>query len=119
MHDDVKLSSNRGDPIVKTLTRFATIPVMIVAICFCAMPQNPRPIGIRPEPAEGQGVVALKAARLIDGTGTAPIANAVIIVTDNKIPAVGTASSVNIPAGANVKIGHRNQRALEEWQARG
>src|SRR2546428_5715754 len=66
------------------------------------MPQNPARLGIRPEPPEGKGVIALKAARAIDGTGAAPISNAVIIVTDNKISAVGDARSVRIPAGAKV-----------------
>src|SRR5260221_9297093 len=66
------------------------------------MPQKPLPIGIRPESPEGKGVVALKAARLIDGTGAAPINNAVVIVTNNRITAVGDASSVRIPAGTKV-----------------
>src|SRR5437870_11376401 len=66
------------------------------------MPQNPARLGIRPEPPEGKGVIALKAARAIDGTGAAPINNAVVIVTDNKITAVGDARSVSIPAGAKV-----------------
>src|SRR5437762_7249368 len=65
-------------------------------------PQSPAPIGIRPEPPEGKGTIALKAARLIDGTGTAPITNAVVIVSNNKILAVGDARSVSIPAGAKV-----------------
>jgi len=50
----------------------------------------------------GKGVVALRAARLIDGTGAAPIKNAVVIVTDNKITAVGDTNSVRIPSGAKV-----------------
>src|SRR6266542_3448682 len=66
------------------------------------MPQNPAPIGIRPEPAEGKGVVALRAARLIDGTGAPAINNAIVIVTNNKITAVGDANSVRFPAGAKV-----------------
>jgi len=65
-------------------------------------PQNTAPIGIRPQPPEGKGVVVLKAARLIDGTGAAPINNAVIIITDNKITAVGSASSVSIPSDVKV-----------------
>ena len=60
------------------------------------------PIGIRPEPPVGKGVVALRAARLIDGSGAAPINNAVVIVTNNEITAVGDASSVRVPAGAKV-----------------
>jgi imidazolonepropionase-like amidohydrolase len=65
------------------------------------VPQN-APLGITPQPPEGKGVVALKAARLIDGTGSAAINNAVIIVTDNKISAVGDARSVRVPSGAKV-----------------
>jgi imidazolonepropionase-like amidohydrolase len=77
-----------------------------LTLIFClggsVLPQNPAPIGIRPQPPEGKGVVVLKAARLIDGTGAAPIANAIVIVTDNKITAVGVASSVRVPSGAKV-----------------
>src|SRR4029077_13710233 len=53
-------------------------------------------------PPEGKGVVALRAARLIDGTGAAAINNAVVIVTNNRIPTVGEANSVRIPAGVKV-----------------
>ena len=56
----------------------------------------------RPDPPIGKGTVVLKAARLIDGTGASPIANAVVVVTDNSIVAVGPASSVTIPADAKV-----------------
>ena len=77
---------------------------LLLATCLCVpvVPQVVAPIGIRPQPPEGKGVMALKAARLIDGTGAAPIANAVLIVTDNKITAVGDARSVQVPAGAKV-----------------
>jgi imidazolonepropionase-like amidohydrolase len=80
---------------------FATLALLF---CFSisALPQNqPRP-GITPQPPEGQGVVVLKAARLIDGTGAPAINNAIVIVTDNKITAVGDARSVRIPSGAKV-----------------
>ena len=43
---------------------------------------------------------AIKAARLIDGTGAGPITNAVVIVTDDTITSVG--SRLAIPAGATV-----------------
>jgi len=66
------------------------------------LPQNPAPTGIRPEPPEGKGVVALRAARLIDGTGAPPIRNAIIIVANNKISVVGDATSVRIPSGVKV-----------------
>jgi imidazolonepropionase-like amidohydrolase len=73
---------------------------LIFCLSVSVLPQNPAPIGIRPQPPEGKGVVVLKAARLIDGTGAAPITNAIVIVTDNKITAVGVAGSVRVPAGA-------------------
>jgi len=47
-------------------------------------------------------VVVLRAARMFDGTGAAPITDAVVVVTDDKITAAGPASSVAIPAGARV-----------------
>src|ERR1044072_7797001 len=78
------------------------IAVLITIFVATIAAQPPAPIGIRPQPPEGKGVVALKAARLIDGTGAPPINNAVIIVTDNKITAVGDAASVRVPAGAKV-----------------
>jgi imidazolonepropionase-like amidohydrolase len=51
-------------------------------------------------PIKGSGTVALKAARVIDGTGAAPIRNGVVVVTDDRIVSVGAAGSVAIPAGA-------------------
>ncbi len=45
-------------------------------------------------------VFAIKAARLIDGTGAAPITNAVVIVNGDSITAVG--SNLSVPAGATV-----------------
>jgi imidazolonepropionase-like amidohydrolase len=75
---------------------------VLCCLCVSVLPQNPAPIGIRPEPPEGKGVVALRAARLIDGTGAAPINNAIVIVTNNKITAVGDTNSVRIPPGAKV-----------------
>src|SRR5580765_2544466 len=54
----------------------------------------------------GKGTVVLHAARVIDGTGSAPIANGVVVVTDDKIVAVGKQGSVTIPAGARtVELG--------------
>jgi len=64
---------------------------LVHALCLSAMAQTSS-TRITPEPPIGKGVVVLKAARLIDGTGAAPINNAVIVVTDNTITAVGTAN---------------------------
>lgn len=51
-------------------------------------------------PTRGSGTVVLRAARVIDGTGAAPIQNGVVVVTDDRIVAVGAANAVRIPAGA-------------------
>jgi imidazolonepropionase-like amidohydrolase len=50
--------------------------------------------------AKGAGTVVLRAARVIDGTGAAPIANGIVVVTDDKIVAVGKEGVVKIPSGA-------------------
>ncbi|MDB4878301.1 MAG: hypothetical protein JWM41_4747 [Gemmatimonadetes bacterium] len=51
---------------------------------------------------KGTGTTVLRAARVIDGTGAAPIVNGVVVVTDDKIVAVGKQGSVTIPAGAKI-----------------
>src|SRR6266446_9573702 len=93
---------SRGNQPVRCCKPFFIVLTLICFLCVSALPQNPAPIGIRPQPPEGKGVVVLKAARLIDGTGAAPIANAIVIVTDNRITAVGDARTVQVPAGAKV-----------------
>ena len=44
----------------------------------------------------------IRAARLVDGTGAAPITNGVVVVTGNRITAVGRSGSVPVPTGAQV-----------------
>ena len=46
--------------------------------------------------------IVLRAARLIDGSGAAPIANAVVVIEGDRIKAVGTASSITLPTGARI-----------------
>ena len=50
--------------------------------------------------AKGSGTVVLRAARLIDGTGAPAIANGVVVVTNDRIVAVGRDGAVSVPAGA-------------------
>ena len=71
----------------------AHLPVAALLAFTTALPaQEPR----------GTGTVVLRAARVIDGTGAQPIPNGVVVVTDNRIAAVGRAGSVTVPAGARV-----------------
>ena len=44
--------------------------------------------------------LALVGARVIDGTGAAPIPNATVLVTDGRITRVGPAASLTVPSGA-------------------
>lgn len=50
----------------------------------------------------GDDVKVIRADRLIDGTGKAPIMKAAILVRNNVIEAVGKASEIPIPEGAEV-----------------
>jgi imidazolonepropionase-like amidohydrolase len=74
---------------------------LVVSFTIPVVPQTQRP-QITPEPPIGKGIVVLKAARLIDGTGSAPINNAIVVITDNRITAVGSNGTVSIPQSAKV-----------------
>src|ERR1051325_3021969 len=87
-----------------TLRNFKPVCValcLVHSLCLLAIAQTSS-TRITPEPPVGKGVVVLKAARLIDGTGAAPINNAVIVITDNTITAVGSAAAVGVPANAKL-----------------
>ena len=49
---------------------------------------------------QSSATVALVGARVIDGTGAAPMANATILISNGRIERVGPAASLKIPAGA-------------------
>jgi imidazolonepropionase-like amidohydrolase len=48
------------------------------------------------------GTIAFTNARVIDGTGNAPIEQATIVVTNGRIAAIGASATVKAPAGATV-----------------
>jgi imidazolonepropionase-like amidohydrolase len=56
--------------------------------------------GCAPPPPEPDGSKAFVGARLFDGTGAEPVENAVLVVRNGRIEAVGPASEVEIPRGA-------------------
>ena len=56
-------------------------------------------VGKAAEKAE-TGVIALIGANLVDGTGRAPIKDAVVVYEGNKIVAAGPRAKVTVPAGA-------------------
>ena len=57
-------------------------------------PSEPPAAGVTP------ASIALTGARLIDGTGRAPIERSTVILTDGRVSAVGAADTVDIPPGA-------------------
>ncbi|MGQ0714696.1 MAG: amidohydrolase family protein [Gemmatimonadaceae bacterium] len=68
-----------------------------IAVAGVAAAQQPAQQAV-PQPPPTP--IVLRAARLVDGTGSAPIANGVVVVTGNRITGVGREGSVTIPAGA-------------------
>ena len=76
--------------------------VLCAALLISSVPAYGQDTSIVPSPAVGKGTVVLKAAHLIDGTGKPAIQNAVVVITDNMITAVGTSGQVQVPAGAKV-----------------
>jgi imidazolonepropionase-like amidohydrolase len=86
---------------VRNFKRFVVALVLVYSVSAAVVSQVP-PGRVTPEAPIGKGTVVLKAARLIDGTGAAPISNAAVVVTDNLITGVGTAASVRAPANARM-----------------
>jgi imidazolonepropionase-like amidohydrolase len=56
----------------------------------------------REVPPERSGAFAIAGARLVDGTGAAPVDDSVVIVRDGRIAAAGPRSAVAIPRGMAV-----------------
>ena len=71
------------------------VPALIALLLPCGL-FAPASLDAQAAPA----LVAIRAARLIDGTGAEPPANAVVLVRGERIEAVG--SGLQIPAGATV-----------------
>ena len=53
-------------------------------------------------PAAQKRALVLEGGTLIDGTGKAPVADAVVVVEGNRITAVGRRGQVSVPPNANV-----------------
>ncbi len=93
------VNSLKKETTLKNVKSTCLVLFLVHAICLVVVSQTPR---ITPQAPVGKGTVVLKAARLIDGTGAPVINNAVVVVTDNTITAVGKAGSVNVPVNAKV-----------------
>lgn len=78
-------------------TRLRTVTLVMLA-CLPAACSPPVPQA--PPPAPPSGVKAFVGATILDGTGAAPLPNGVLLVKDGKVQAVGPASQVAMPEGA-------------------
>jgi imidazolonepropionase-like amidohydrolase len=74
-------------------------PAPLAATLLALLAAAPLAAQAPPAPARTDTVV-LRAARLIDGTGAAPVANGVVVVAGDRIVAVGAAGRVALPAAA-------------------
>ena len=76
-----------------------TLRVLAVLVVFAALMGVTVTTHQQLPPSAG-GSVALTGARVIDGTGAAPIDGTTIVITNGRIEAVGKDAAVRIPAGA-------------------
>ena len=78
----------------------AVLTVMLIFVCqVCSI--QAQQMGA-PGEQRGKGTIVLRATQIVDGTGTEPIKNGVIVITDDKIAAIGTSENVRIPSGSRV-----------------
>ncbi len=80
------------------------ITLLLLAISVSLFSQKNNPIQAVNEASiwVGDKTIAIVGATLIDGTGSEPLLNTIVIVQNNKITAVGSEKNVDIPQGAEV-----------------
>jgi imidazolonepropionase-like amidohydrolase len=78
---------------IRRLSLLISTPLLLIAT-NCHVTQTPV--------AAGQDMIVLANGLLIDGTGSEPIQEAVVMIEDGHIHAVGPHAEVSIPAGAEV-----------------
>ncbi|MFQ5695487.1 MAG: amidohydrolase family protein, partial [Terriglobia bacterium] len=76
------------------MRRMKSLSLLVLSFFLLALPG-----GVR---AQEPGRLALVGGRLVDGTEGSPLENAVVLVEDNRITAVGQVGEVEIPADARV-----------------
>jgi imidazolonepropionase-like amidohydrolase len=70
----------------------------------------------RAVPPERTGTFAITGATLIDGTGAAPVPDAVVIVRDGRIEAAGSRDKVTVPRGMAVIDAHGKTLLAGLWE---
>jgi len=80
------------------MARFSRHPATLSVAALAALAAGS--FHVAPAQTSGTGVVALTGARVIDGTGSAPIEQGTVVIANGRIDAVGSMAAVKIPAGA-------------------
>jgi len=80
--------------MIRISTRLAAVALAILVALAAFFVQ--RSLAQAPD----AGVIALTGARVIDGTGRAPLGQATLVIRNGRIEAVGAPAAVTVPAGA-------------------
>src|SRR2546428_1199044 len=80
--------------MIRISTRLAAVSLAILMVLAAFFVQR----SLAQAPAAD--VIALTGARVIDGTGRAPLGQATLVIRNGRIEAVGAPAAVNVPAGA-------------------
>src|SRR5215472_9192443 len=92
----LQVLDNHGGP---SMRRFlAALAIVYPTLCF-AQPQPQ--LTAKDFIKVPGGVIALEHVRVIDGTGAAAKSDQTILISGDKITAIGASGSVQVPAGAN------------------
>lgn len=76
---------------------------LIIALIFiCQINRTNAQNTGAPGEQRGKGTIVLRAAQIIDGTGAEPLRNGTVVITDDKIVAIGASGNIKIPSGARV-----------------
>jgi len=86
----------RGDRLPKVFAAAAILTALGLILPFLAAQSGARTAAVAPQ------TVAIVGATLIDGNGGPAVPDSVVVVTGNKITAIGPRASVKIPSGARV-----------------
>ena len=71
--------------------KFVLIAVFVFLIASCGSPPPAEPV---------PGLKAFVGATVMDGTDSPPIPNAVLVVEDGRVKALGTVQDLDVPPGA-------------------
>ncbi len=82
--------------LTTVLSTVSAAALLTLAACASEDPGTPA------SDAEVSGAIAFTGARVIDGTGAAPIEDATLVISDGLVQAVGPAASIEIPEGATL-----------------